>query len=231
MSSSINSIQSFAPVVAPNTPNTRKIWVQILQKNSLEKSPEKDEFKKDGMSTTTKVVIATTLGIGIAALVDYFAFKGKYSKKLINYVKNLFKKPTTQTTPKPPTTVTSGTTSGITNAPTTLTQAEQTQALNKIHEANALQRAELNSIKNNARGAEKLEQFAANIQKENAALNKLGTSTITHANGNVYHIKNGKVVKVDLFNHCKDGTLKFNHSLDSELKIAKHLSKHNISFA
>ena len=224
MSSSINSIQSFAPVVAPNTPNTRKILDQILQKNSLEKSPEKDEFKKDGMSTTTKVVIATTLGIGIAALVDYFAFKGKYSKKLINYVKNLFKKPTTQTTPKPPT-GTSGTTSG------TLTQAEQTQALNKLHEANALQRAELNSIKNNARGAEKLEQFAANIQKENAALNKLGTSTVTHANGNVYHIKNGKVVKVDLFNHCKDGTLKFNHSLDSELKIAKHLTKHHISCA
>ena len=49
MSNSINAIQSFAPVVAPITPNTRKILDQILQKNSLEKSPEKDEFKKSAI--------------------------------------------------------------------------------------------------------------------------------------------------------------------------------------
>lgn len=220
-------VVSMYPVGYPQTkyiPNNKN---KTYPQNNVQQSKEKKE-----LSTGTKIAIATTVGTGLALLVDYFVFKGKYSKKAINYIKNLFKKPTTQTTQKPPTgSTTAGGTTGMANTVQQLTPAEQAQALNKLHETNAIQRAELNSIKNNARGAEKLEQVAVNIQKENAVLNKLGTNTITHANGNVYHLKDGKVVKVDLYNRCKDGTLKFNKSLESELKIAKHLSKQNVSFA
>ena len=275
MSDSISSIKGLSPVLVPVVPVDRKVPNQTNSINVLEKTPQKDEFKKDGMSTTTKVAIATTLGLGVALTADFVFFKGKYSKKVVNYIKNLFKKPTQKPSTSTNNTVT--TISKPTQKPTNVSltnnnsyidtrhvnadtrklveQAQrdivtpqqqalynqrhsyqpptlqQRQAMDRLHQANQAQRAELNSIKNNSIGAEKLEQVATNIQKENIALNKIGTNTIKHANGNVYHIKDGKVVKVDLYNHCKDGTLKFNHSLDSELKIAKHLSKQGVTFA
>ena len=248
---------------------------------------KKEDTKKEGMSTAAKVAIGTTVGIGVAALVDAIFFKGKYSKKVISFFKNLFSKPKT-TAPTKPTTgaTTTGVSSGVSTsiktpnntspisnaqeasvvnnintqyvngntrrlvekasrdvvtpqqqaaydraiayqAPTSQQQA----AIDKLHAANATQRAELNSIANNSKGAEKLQQVAQKATTEGQALANLGTNTIKHANGNIYHIQNGKVVKVDLYQKCADGTLKFNHSLDGELKIAKHLSKQNVTFA
>lgn len=59
------------------------------KKNSLERTPESDEYKK-GMSKGAKVGLGTAALIGIIALGDQLIAKGKYRKQLFN----LFKKET-----------------------------------------------------------------------------------------------------------------------------------------
>ena len=81
-------VVSMYPVGDPQTkyiPNNKN---KTYPQNNVQQSKEKKE-----LSTGTKIAIATTVGTGLALLVDYFVFKGKYSKKAINYIKNLFKKP------------------------------------------------------------------------------------------------------------------------------------------
>lgn len=59
------------------------------KKNSLERTPESDEYKK-GMSKGAKIGLGTAALIGIIALGDQLIAKGKYRKQLFN----LFKKET-----------------------------------------------------------------------------------------------------------------------------------------
>jgi len=231
-------------------PNRKAVLVQT--------NSEEETSNRNKMSTGKKIAVTAGIGLGIAALEDFVFFKGKYSKKIYNSIKNLFKKPTKgASSGKGVTgtgsTATTGTTNNtnltpvdtntrnlvvkaeqnqiINNAPTYQPpNPQQRQAIEQLHQANQIQRAELNSIGSRAQGAKNLEQVAANINAENAALNQIGTKTITHANGNVYHIENGNVVKVDLYNKLKDGTSKFNRSIEDTLNISKHLSKQGVSF-
>ena len=110
--------------------------------------------------------------------------------------------------------------------------ATQKKAMAKRHAANAAQRRELNSIANNSTGAEKLVAAKAAAQAEAQAAKVVTSGPIRHANGNIYHVKDGVITKVELFQRNKAGELVKNSvELTDPTKISKHLGKQNIDLA
>ena len=102
---------------------------------------------------------------------------------------------------------------------------EMTRQQRKINNANnannTAQRAEQNSVKNNSKGGEKLEDVAQNLTKTEKAARKIADGAHVHPlNKNIYYTKNGKVTRIIL----ADG----NAEVTDPKKIAKHLAKHNI---
>lgn len=90
---------------------------------------------------------------------------------------------------------------------------------------NAAQRAELNSIKNNSRGAEKLESVAQAAAKSEAAAKAIKDGAhLNPANKNIYFTKNGQVTQIRTAVPNSNGE----YVITDPKKIAKHLSKHNI---
>ena len=93
---------------------------------------------------------------------------------------------------------------------------------------NSAQRAELNSIGSLAEVSDKLKTIATESIPEMKIINNV----CTNSNGNVYHFDDaGNVVKVELFQRLKDGTLKANGELTDTLKIQKHLTKQNVKLS
>ena len=102
---------------------------------------------------------------------------------------------------------------------------KQKAAKAKIDAANAAQRAELNSVKNNSKGAEKLETVAqAATKAENAAKTIKDGAHLNPSNKNIYFTKNGKVTQIRTAAPNSNGE----YVITDPLKIAKHLEKHNI---
>ena len=110
--------------------------------------------------------------------------------------------------------------------------ATQKKAMAKRHAANAAQRRELNSIANNSTGAEKLVAVKAAAQAEAQAAKVVTSGPIRHANGNIYHVENGAITKVELFQRNKAGELVKNTvELTDPTKIAKHMAKQGVSMS
>lgn len=103
----------------------------------------------------------------------------------------------------------------------------QKVAIKKMHKANAAQRAELNSLANNSKGAENLATVSAGIKAEAKAARQLANGGIRHTNGNIYHIENGAVTRVELYQNGVKNTVE----LTDAKKIARHLAKHNVNLA
>lgn len=96
------------------------------------------------------------------------------------------------------------------------------QKVNNTNNAkNTKQRAEMNSVKNNSKGGDKLEDVAQSLAKsEKAAAKITDGSYVNPFNNNTYVTTNGNVTKIILSNGNKEVT--------DPLKIAKHLDKYNI---
>ena len=110
--------------------------------------------------------------------------------------------------------------------------ASQKAAMAERHAANAAQRRELNSIAHNSTGAENLVRAKAVAQAEASAAKAVTSGPIRHANGNIYHIENGAITKVELFQRNKAGELVKNTvELTDPTKIAKHLAKQGVSLS
>ena len=110
--------------------------------------------------------------------------------------------------------------------------AAQKTAMAERHAANATQRRELNSIANNSTGAEKLVAAKATAQAEAKAAKTVTSGPIRHANGNIYHVENGAVTKVELFQRNKAGELVKNPvELTDPTKISKHLAKQGVNIS
>lgn len=56
--------------------------------NTLEVTPEKDEFKKEGLGKGSKILLATLGLAGIAVAVDRLFLKGKYTDDILKWLKN-----------------------------------------------------------------------------------------------------------------------------------------------
>ncbi len=93
-----------------------------------------------------------------------------------------------------------------------LTQ-EQKIAKANLDMANKAQRAELNSIRNNSTGAENL-------------LTRTTDGWHVNPNGNMYFTKNGQVTQIRTKNPNSNGE----YTITDPLKIAKHMSKHDVNF-
>ncbi len=102
---------------------------------------------------------------------------------------------------------------------------KQDAAIKRMRKANAAQRAELNSLANNSKGAENLAKVEAGIKAEAAAAKKVSNGCVRHANGNIYHVENGAVTKVELYQNGVKNPVE----LTDSKKIAKHLAKHNVN--
>ncbi len=108
--------------------------------------------------------------------------------------------------------------------------AAQKTAMAERHAANAAQRAELNSIANNSTGAEKLVTAKTAAKVEAKAVQTITDGAVRHANGNIYHVKDGVITKVELFQRNKAGELVKNSvELTDAAKISKHLAKQGVS--
>lgn len=105
--------------------------------------------------------------------------------------------------------------------------AKQKIAIDELHAANAAQRAELNSIAHNSKGSEGLNAVKAGIKAEANVAKTVSNGSIRHANGNIYHIENGAVTRVELYQNGVKNTVE----LTDPKKIAKHLAKHNVNTA
>jgi len=107
--------------------------------------------------------------------------------------------------------------------------ATQKTAMAERHAANAAQRAELNSIANNSTGAEKLVAAKTAAKAEAKAAQAITDGAVRHANGNIYHVKDGVITKVELFQRNKAGELVKNSvELTDAAKISKHLAKQGV---
>ncbi len=111
---------------------------------------------------------------------------------------------------------------------------KQRKALAQLEQTNATQRAEINSIANNSAEITKSKQ---GLQLENlrvAAHNNVQAGKvipdgpIRHTNNNIYHYKDGKIVKIERFQQKKTGELVANGVVTDPRKIAEHLGKHHI---
>lgn len=110
--------------------------------------------------------------------------------------------------------------------------AAQKTAMAERHAANAAQRRELNSIAQNSTGAEKLVAVKTAAQAEAQAVKAVTSGPIRHANGNIYHVKDGVITKVELFQRNKAGELVKNTvELTDPTKIAKHMAKQGVKMS
>lgn len=103
---------------------------------------------------------------------------------------------------------------------------KQKAAKARLDSKNKAQRAELNSIANNSKGAEKLEALATTLAKEEQIAQKLADGAHKVASSpNTYITQNGKVVKIITAHPNSKGETE----IIDPMKIAKHLSKYDIN--
>lgn len=227
-----------------NTPDTKSATVAFTGAKNVQNVSE--ETKKSSSKTTSSSIFWTLALIGGAFLA------GKQFNKLKGLFKSTAAKETVDKTLEKANAMDARVAQNINtqhvNASTrkvmedatesTITAAQQaaydaeiafkpmTRKQQKVNNANnarnAAERAEKNSVKNNSKGGEKLEEVAQNIaRKEKAAEKITDGGYINPFNKNTYYTKNGKVIKIILANGNKEIT--------DALKIAKHLDKHNIN--
>jgi hypothetical protein len=100
--------------------------------------------------------------------------------------------------------------------------------LAQLRKKNAEQSKELNSIKNNSKGGENLQQVkqAAKAEEKIAKTVKDGAH-VNQSNQNIYFTKDGKVTQIRLATPNSKGE----YVVSDPVKIAKHLAKHNVNIS
>lgn len=103
---------------------------------------------------------------------------------------------------------------------------KQKAAKAQMDSANRAQRAEMNAIKNNSKGSEKIETVAQAAKKaETAAKTIKDGAHINPNNKNIYFTKNGQVTQIRTATPNSKGE----YIISDPAKIAKHLAKHKIN--
>lgn len=110
--------------------------------------------------------------------------------------------------------------------------AAQKTAIAELHSANAAERAVKNSIGNrNCYGAGNLRLVEASAQAEAKAAKIVANRAYRHpGTGNIYHVQNGAITRVELYQRNKAGEfVKNSVELTDPAKISKHLAKQEVS--
>ena len=105
---------------------------------------------------------------------------------------------------------------------------EQKQALDRLNKANSEERAVKNSLAENSKG-DSLALERSFCASEAKVAQAITDGAVRHANGNIYHVKDGVITKVELFQRNKAGELVKNSvELTDAAKISKHLAKQGV---
>ena len=110
--------------------------------------------------------------------------------------------------------------------------ATQKVAIAELHSKNAAERAVKNSIGNrNCTGAGNLRLAEAAAQAEAKAAKTVANGAYRHpGTGNIYHVQNGTVTRVELYQRNKAGEfVKNSVELTDPTKISKHMAKQDVS--